>query len=91
MRSLVSRLARLEQAEARAAGRRVTIQYGRMKYLPPDYTGERHVVTISRTPDPATGRDLFEWEERPGPESASNAEGRTDEHLIRVCYVPPTA
>jgi hypothetical protein len=33
------------------------------------------------------GEDWFQWEERPGPEPASNATGPNDDFVIRVCNV----
>ncbi len=91
MRSVVSRLARLEQLNRlRWTPKRIRIQYGFLKKLPEDYTGPRHTVTVRRIP-PAwrTGsdEDWFEWEERPGPEPVSNATGPDDELVIQVCHV----
>jgi hypothetical protein len=91
MRSVVSRLARLERLNRLGAGpQRFRIQYGYLKTLPDDYAGPRHVVTVKQLP-PGPGayssEDWFEWEERPGPEPASNATGRDDVFLVRVCYV----
>jgi len=70
----------------------MVVQYGRLKRLPRDYTGLRHVVTVRQIPPdelPLTSRAeaWFEWEERPGPEPASNAAGPNDELLIQVTYV----
>ena len=98
MRSLASRLTRLER-EARTSGPwRITVQYGNLKTLPDDYTGLRHVVAVRQIPPeelPAVERaeNWFDWEERPGPEPVSNATGPDDGLLIHVCYVetPPVA
>ena len=85
MRSLVSRLARLERIEARtAAYRSITVQYGHLKKLPAEYNGSRHIVTVSRLPNPSTGVDFYQWEERPGPAPVSEP---GDERIIRVNYV----
>ena len=70
MRSVVSRLARLERLNRMStAPSRLRVQYGYMKTLPDDYTGPRHTVTVRRLP-PGPGADSgepwFEWEERPG-------------------------
>ena len=46
-----------------------------MKTLPDDYIGPRHTVTVRQLPPVEPGEDWFEWEERPGPEPASNATG----------------
>ena len=37
------------------------VRFGYLRELPPDYTGERHVVTLGRLPD-----GNYQWEERPG-------------------------
>ncbi len=93
MRSVVSRLARLEQfSRLSTAPKRLRLQYGFLKTLPEDYIGPRHTVTV-RQIAPAwptySGGNWFEWEERPGPgpQPASNATGPNDEIVVRVCYV----
>jgi hypothetical protein len=91
MRSVVSRLARLEQRNRLStAPQRLRIQYGYLKMLPDDYAGPRHVVTVSQLPPVEPGEDWFEWEERRGPEPASNAAGPNDEVVVRVSYVERT-
>ena len=96
MRSLVSRLARLERLNRLStAPQRFRVQYGYLKTLPDDYIGPRHVVTVKQIPPeelPPSSRAeaWFEWEERPGPEPASNATGPNDEVLVRVSYVERT-
>ncbi len=94
VRSVVSRLARLERLNRMStAPSRLRVQYGYMKTLPDDYTGPRHTVTVRRLP-PGPGADSgepwFEWEERAGPEPASDATGPNDEVVIHVCYVEKT-
>jgi len=93
VRSLASRLTRLERDAQSSARRRLTVQYGYLKTLPAEYTGPRHVVTVRQLPPGPDGDEWFDWEERPGPEPASNATGPDDELLIHVCYVetPPVA
>jgi hypothetical protein len=59
--ALLNRLQRLEQMRA-GGSRPVELQFGYLKKLPPDYTGERHVVTLGRLLD-----GNYQWEERPGP------------------------
>ena len=84
MKSVVSRLARLERLNRLStAPQRLRIQWGYLKTLPDDYTGPRHVVTVRQLPPERGGEDWFEWEERPGPELASNA-SPNDEILIHV-------
>jgi len=93
MRAIAKRLRRLEDRFGQASGpRRMVVQYGYLKRLPDDYTGPRHVVTVRQIPpeelSPAERTDnWFEWEERPGPEPASNAAGPNDEIVVRVHYV----
>jgi len=87
LRSLVSRLKRLERVERKLIRPRVVIQNGHMKTLPADYTGERHVVTLSCAPD-ENGRDFYEWEERPGPGPPTADNKRDDELVVRVVSVP---
>ena len=83
MRSVVSRLARLEREVRTSGRRRITVQYGYLKTLPEEYTGPRYVATVRQLPPGPGGEDWFDWEERPGPESASNATG-PDDGLVRV-------
>ncbi len=88
---MVSRLARLERLNRLStAPQRLRVQYGYLTALPDDYIGPRHVVTVRQLPPGPgaySGEDWFEWEERPGPEPASNAASRDDEILVHVCYV----
>jgi hypothetical protein len=94
MRSVVSRLARLERLNRLStAPQRLRIQYGYLKKLPDDYIGPRHIVTVKQLPpgpSAYSSEDWFEWEERPGPEPASNATGPNDELVVRVSYVERT-
>ena len=88
MRSVVSRLARLERLNRlSSAPQRLRIQYGYLKTLPDHYIGPRHTVTVKQlTPGPGaySSEDWFEWEERPGPEPASDATGPNDGVLAHV-------
>jgi hypothetical protein len=85
---MVSRLARLERLNRLStAPQRVRIQYGYLRTLPDDYIGPRHTVAVRQLPPVEPGEDWFEWEERAGPEPASNATGRDDEILVHVRYV----
>jgi hypothetical protein len=59
---LVSRVQRLEARVRRA--RQSTLRIGRLKQLPLDYIGERHVVVVEKRPDTPAG--FCEFEERPG-------------------------
>jgi hypothetical protein len=71
MRSLLTRLKRLEQVRAAQCWPQIEVQIGQYaKKLPPEYTGERHVVTVGRLPD-----GKYQWEERPGPAPANEDDG----------------
>jgi hypothetical protein len=59
--ALLKRLQRLEEVRA-AEPRSLELQFGYLKKPPPDYTGERHIVTLVRSPD-----GEYQWEERPSP------------------------
>jgi hypothetical protein len=65
-RGLVAGLARLE-SRTTTAECRVTIRFGHLKRLPPDYTGERHVVVARELPA-QDGQEWVEFEEVPGPD-----------------------
>jgi hypothetical protein len=87
MRSVVTRLARLEQLNRLSmAPRRLRIQYGHLKTLPDDYTGPRHVVTVKQLPPGRDGEEWYEWEERPGPGPPDDTDC-SDEQIIQVRYV----
>jgi hypothetical protein len=82
MRSLLTRLKRLENVRAAERQPHFEVQIGHyVKRLPSEYTGERHVVTVGRLPD-----GEYQWEERPGPAPANEDDGdaRT---IIRVVFV----
>jgi hypothetical protein len=70
MRSLLTRLKRLENVRAAERLPQVELQIGYLKKLPPEYTGERHVVTVGRLSD-----GKYQWEERPGPAPANEDDG----------------
>jgi hypothetical protein len=63
------------------------IQYGYLKTLPDNYTGPRHIVTVRQLPPVERGEDWFEWEERPGPGPAQDADRLSNEQIVRVCYM----
>lgn len=54
---------------------------------PDDYNGPRHVATMRPLLQRPDGEDWFDWEERPGPEPASNACGPDDGLPVHVRYV----
>ena len=78
--ALLKRLQRLEEVRA-TEHRPLELQFGYLEKLPPDYTGERHVVTLGRLPD-----GKYQWEERPGLAPANEDEdcSRT---IIRINLV----
>jgi hypothetical protein len=70
MRSLLTRLKRLENVRAAERRPQIELQIGYLKKLPPEYVGERHVVTVSRLSE-----GTYHWEERPGPAPAAEDDG----------------
>ena len=70
---LRSRLARLE-AQTRQAKRSI-FKVGRLKRLPDDYVGPRHVVDVDRNAIRAPNEEEFEFEERPGPAPRGSHDG----------------
>ena len=82
MRSaLVTRLKRLENVQAAKRILRIELQIGYLRNLPPDYVGERHIVTVGRLAD-----GKYQWEERPGAPPANEADGDST-MIIRVIAV----
>ena len=81
MRSLLTRLKRLEHVRAAQCWPQIELQIGYLKRLPPEYVGERHVATVGQLPD-----GEYQWEERPGPAPAIEDDGdaRT---IIRINLV----
>ena len=85
---------RIAQLEVRTAARqwRVVFRMGPLNQLPPEYTGERHVVA-ERCPCPEPkDHEYCRFEERPGPapagavDSAFDAKSgtqRIDIHVVR--------
>jgi hypothetical protein len=94
MRSVVSRLARLERFNRLSiAPRRLRIEYGYLRTLPDDYIGPRHTVTVRQLPPGLgayAGDEWFDWEERPGRGPADLAD-LNDEQIIQVSYVEAKA
>jgi hypothetical protein len=77
--ALLTRLKRLEEVRAVESLPSVEFQIGYLKKLPPEYAGERHVVTVGRAAD-----GKYRWEERPGAPPASE-DGPTS--IIRIFLV----
>ena len=60
-------LARLQKLETQSgASRRFVLRYGRLKPLPDDYDGERHVMIVKRESAGSPEIEWCEFEERPG-------------------------
>ena len=70
MRSLLTRLKRLERVRAAERLPQFEVQIGYLIKLPPEHVGERHVVTVGQLPD-----GKYQWEERPGPAPAIEDDG----------------
>jgi hypothetical protein len=81
MRSRLTRLKRLEHVQAAERWPQIELQIGYLKKLPPEYTGERHVVTVDRLSD-----GTYHWEERPGPAPANEDDGDGSK-VIRIVLV----
>jgi hypothetical protein len=75
MRSLLTRLKRLENVRATQRQPQCELQVGYLRTLPPEYAGERHMVTVGRLPD-----GKYQWEERPGAPLGDE----DDDHILRV-------
>jgi len=62
-------LTRLQRLESRAAvaAHQVKLRFGKLRRLPPEYQGERHVVIAKQLPSKG-GREWVEYEEVPGPD-----------------------
>ena len=82
MRSLLTRLKRLETVRAVAERNRpLKIEFAYLKLLPREYQGPRHVVKVGQRPD---GRD--ECEERPGPPPPNHVE-KQDPNVMTIYFV----
>jgi hypothetical protein len=79
--ALLTRLKRLEEDRAVERQHRLEVQFGYLKELPPEYAGERHLVTVGRLPD-----GNYQWEERPGARGAEEDEG-DGRRILRVVFV----
>ena len=81
---LLSRLKRLESAEALAAEMEPPkMRLGPIKKPSPVYTGERHVAIVKRLPPRSPIGEWVEFEERPGPAP----EQLDDARFIDICFV----
>jgi hypothetical protein len=82
LRSLLTRLKRLENVRAAERRPQVELQIGHyVKELPSEYTGERHSVTVGRLAD-----GTYHWEDRPGPAPANEDDGEA-RTILRIIPV----
>ena len=79
---VLARLKRLEAVRAvEQSHRPFKIEFAYLKLLPREYSGPRHIVSVSKRPD---GR--CEYEERPGPPPPN--QGRvSDENVMTIYFV----
>ena len=84
MRAILGRLKRLETRAVTLGDGRLEVQLGYMKKLPPEYTGERHVVTVGQLPN-----GHYQWEEHPGPAPPGSEDSSDGRQLLRVVFVQP--
>jgi len=82
MKSLLARLKRFESVRAvEESNRPLKIEFAHLKLLPREYTGSRHIVSVSKRPD---GR--YEYEERPGPPPPDQSRGN-DQNVMTIYFV----
>jgi len=82
MKSLLARLKRFESVRAvEESNRPLKIEFAHLKLLPREYTGSRHIVSVSKRPD---GR--CNYEERPGG-APPNQSRVNDENVMTVFFV----
>ena len=80
--ALLSRLKRLETVRAvEQSHRSFKIEFAYLKLLPREYSGPRHIVSVSQRPG---GR--CEYEERPGP-PPPNQVRVNDENVMTIYFV----
>ena len=89
-RALVTRLARLE-SRTYSTEHRVTIRFGHLKRLPPEYVGERHIIVERELPNQGF-QEWVEFEEVPGsdpnpPEPIRYDRGRPIASRLDVAFV----
>ena len=81
--ALLRRLKRLETVRTIESAPEVELQIGYVKELAEEYVGEGHIVTVGRDSE-----GHYQWEERPGPEPASETEANASS-IVRVILEPP--
>jgi hypothetical protein len=85
MRSLLTRLKRLEQVRSlEQRNGPMIVEFGYVvKHLPLDYSGLRHLVTLEQLPD-----GKHQWEERPGPPPIAEESNRLLVEFVRAARDP---
>jgi hypothetical protein len=85
----VARLVRLESRTATAESR-LTIRFGHLKRLPPEYVGERHIIVARELPSQGD-QEWVEFEEvpvpDPNPEPIRYRGGRPTSWRLDVAFV----
>jgi hypothetical protein len=61
--------------------RPLKVEFAYLKLLPREYSGPRHIVSVSKRPD---GR--CDYEERPGPHPPNQSRGN-DENVMTIFFV----
>ena len=80
--ALLSRLKRLETVKAvEDSDHPLKVEFAYLKQLPREYSGPRHIVSVSQRPD---GRCAYE--ERPGP-TPPNQSRVNDENVMTIFFV----
>ena len=83
---LLTRIDRLECLVV-ASDRRITLRFGYLKQLPPEYQGERHVI-VSRELPKQGDQEWVEFEEVPGPDPDPSRHPTPESlHRINVMFV----
>jgi hypothetical protein len=88
VRSRAALLSRLERLEGRVLrqSHTVRVRFGRLRRLPQEYKGERHVV-ITKELGNRNGQEWVEYEEMPGPDPNPQKRRNGASDLIDVRYV----
>ena len=80
--AVLARLKRLETARAvEQSHRPFKIEFAYLKQLPREYSGPRHIVSVSQRPD-----GHCEYEERPG-KAPPNQSRVNDENVMTIFFV----
>ena len=85
-------LSRLEQLEVRTIGlQQVKVRFGKLRRLPEDYKGERHVIVAKQLAS-QNGQECVEFEEIAGPDpnppQEPNRRGSVPSHIDVLLVAP---